>query len=67
MRTYLTNAEALSGLTPEQYRVTQCKHTERPFENEYWDDDEPGLYVDVGIRQAAFFLVWQIRLWHGLA
>ncbi len=33
--------------TAEQYRVTQTDGTERPFANEYWDNKEPGLYVDV--------------------
>ncbi|MBE3639473.1 peptide-methionine (R)-S-oxide reductase MsrB [Mangrovicoccus algicola] len=39
--------EALTRLTPEQYRVTQQNGTERPFANPYWDLKEPGLYVDV--------------------
>lgn len=34
-------------LTPEQYEVTQHEATERPFQNEFWDHKEPGLYVDV--------------------
>ncbi len=33
--------------TPEQYRVTQQNGTEPAFHNEYWDNKEPGLYVDV--------------------
>ena len=47
MRTYSKSPEALARLTPEQYRVTQTDGTERPFANEYWDNKEPGLYVDV--------------------
>ena len=47
MRTYSKSPEALSRLTPEQYRVTQTDGTERPFANAYWDNKEPGLYVDV--------------------
>jgi peptide-methionine (R)-S-oxide reductase len=39
--------EAVSRLTPEQYRVTQKNGTEPPFRNEYWDDKEPGIYVDI--------------------
>lgn len=36
-----------SKLTPEQYQVTQHEGTERPFQNEYWDNHKPGIYVDV--------------------
>jgi peptide methionine sulfoxide reductase msrA/msrB len=34
-------------LTPMQYRVTQEDGTEPPFRNEYWDNEAPGIYVDV--------------------
>lgn len=34
-------------LTPLQYNVTQRDATETPFRNEYWDNHEPGIYVDV--------------------
>jgi methionine-R-sulfoxide reductase len=35
------------ALTPMQYRVTQEDGTEPPFRNAYWDNKEPGIYVDV--------------------
>ncbi|WP_405183089.1 peptide-methionine (R)-S-oxide reductase MsrB [Nocardia sp. NBC_01377] len=38
---------AAAALSPEQYYVTQENGTERPFTGEYWDNHEPGIYVDV--------------------
>ncbi len=34
-------------LNSMQFLVTQKNTTEPPFENEYWDQDDPGIYVDV--------------------
>jgi methionine-R-sulfoxide reductase len=47
MANYTKNADAISRLSREQFRVTQQGATERPFENAYWDHDAPGLYVDI--------------------
>lgn len=38
---------AVRDLTPEQFRVTQRKGTERPGTGQYLDHKEPGIYVDV--------------------
>ena len=34
-------------LSPVQYEVTQNEGTERPFSNEYWNNKQAGIYVDV--------------------
>lgn len=38
--------ELRKKLTSLQYQVTQCDATEPPFNNEYWNNKEPGIYVD---------------------
>lgn len=42
-----SDSELRKKLTPLQYSVTQREHTETPFRNIYWDNHEPGIYVDV--------------------
>ena len=39
--------ELRKRLTDLQYKVTQEDATEPPFNNDYWDNKEEGLYVDV--------------------
>jgi peptide-methionine (R)-S-oxide reductase len=45
--TYRKDPGAVAQLTSEQYQVTQKSATEPPFANEYWDNKESGIYVDV--------------------
>lgn len=40
-------AELRKKLNTQQYYVTQQCGTEPPFQNEYWDNHKPGIYVDV--------------------
>ncbi|MCY9229297.1 peptide-methionine (R)-S-oxide reductase MsrB [Bacillus inaquosorum] len=39
--------EKMKSLNRMQYEVTQNNGTEPPFQNEYWDHKEEGLYVDI--------------------
>lgn len=49
-----TDAEIKAKLTPLQYKVTQHEGTERPFDNEYWDNKEEGIYVDIVTGEPLF-------------
>ncbi|MGV9713926.1 peptide-methionine (R)-S-oxide reductase MsrB [Gordonia sp. NPDC003424] len=51
---YRKTPDAVRGLTDAQYRVTQQDGTEPAFRNEYWDNHEPGIYVDVVSGQPLF-------------
>jgi methionine-R-sulfoxide reductase len=42
-----SDSELKQKLTPIQYKVTQHEGTEAPFQNEYWNNHEAGIYVDV--------------------
>jgi methionine-R-sulfoxide reductase len=39
--------ELRKQLTPMQYQVTQHAGTEPAFQNEFWNNHKPGLYVDI--------------------
>ncbi|MEZ6155863.1 MAG: peptide-methionine (R)-S-oxide reductase MsrB [Candidatus Scalinduaceae bacterium] len=40
-------SELLKKLNPLQYKVTQESGTERPFDNEFWDNKKEGIYIDI--------------------
>jgi methionine-R-sulfoxide reductase len=42
-----SDAELRERLTKDQYKVTRQCGTEPPFQNAYWDNHKPGIYVDV--------------------
>ncbi len=42
-----SDGELRNRLTPLQYKVTQEEGTEPPFQNEYFDNKRPGIYVDI--------------------
>jgi peptide methionine sulfoxide reductase msrA/msrB len=46
--------EIKKKLTPLQYEVTQSEATEPPFHNEYWNNHEAGIYVDVVTGEPLF-------------
>jgi methionine-R-sulfoxide reductase len=47
MPTKPTDDELKARLTPEQYQITQCSATEPPFNNEFWNHHDEGIYVDI--------------------
>lgn len=46
--------ELREKLTPMQYNVTQKDGTEPPFNNEYWDNHDEGIYVDIVSGEVLF-------------
>ncbi len=49
-----SDAELRKKLTPLQYSVTRKSDTETPYHNQYWDNHEAGIYVDVISGEALF-------------
>jgi len=44
---YTKNSAAIEQLTPEQFAVTQKDATEPAFRNEFWNNHDDGIYVDI--------------------
>ena len=57
MKRYQKTNEALSRLSDEQFAVTQREATEPPFDNQFWNHKEPGIYVDVVTGEPLFLSV----------
>ncbi|MFT5232519.1 MAG: peptide-methionine (R)-S-oxide reductase [Candidatus Krumholzibacteriia bacterium] len=49
-----TDAEWKKELTDQQYQVTRCSATERPFTGKYWDHHDDGIYLCVGCGAELF-------------
>ncbi|HLZ53146.1 MAG TPA: peptide-methionine (R)-S-oxide reductase MsrB [Verrucomicrobiae bacterium] len=49
-----SEAQLKKDLTPEQFAVTQKAATEPAFHNQYWDNHQPGIYVDIVSGQPLF-------------
>ena len=43
----MQNDSLKNKLTKTQFDVTQNCSTEKPFDNEYWDNKDEGIYVDI--------------------
>lgn len=46
--------ENIDKLTPLQYKVTQESATERPFQNEYYNEFRDGIYIDIVSKKVLF-------------
>jgi len=46
-KTYTKNAETIAQLSKQQFAVTQNDATEPAFRNEFWDNHDDGIYVDI--------------------
>ena len=62
-----SDTELQQKLTPIQYKVTQHEGTEAPFQNEYWDNHEAGIYVDVVSGEPLFSSLDKFESGTGLA
>ena len=59
--------ELRQRLSPIQYKVTQQEGTEPPFRNEYWDNKQAGIYVDIVSGEVLFSSLDKYELRHRLA
>ena len=46
--------DQIKTLTPLQFQVTQKNGTERPFDNEYYNEFRDGIYIDIISKKVLF-------------
>ena len=49
-----SDADLKRRLKPEQYHIVRESGTQMPFQNEFWNNDRPGIYVDVITNEPLF-------------
>ena len=49
-----SDASLRRRLKPEQYHVVRESGTQMPFQNEFWNNDRPGIYIDVITNEPLF-------------
>jgi methionine-R-sulfoxide reductase len=49
-----SDASLRRRLKPEQFHVVRESGTQMPFQNEFWNNDRPGIYVDVITNEPLF-------------
>jgi len=49
-----SDASLKRRLKPEQYHVVRESGTQMPFQNEFWNNDRPGIYIDVITNEPLF-------------
>ena len=49
-----SDASLKRRLKPEQYHVVRESGTQMPFQNEFWNNDRPGIYVDIISNEPLF-------------
>ncbi len=57
----LSEEELRNRLTPLQYKVIQENGTEKPFDNEYWDNKKEGIYVDIVSGEPLFSSLYKFN------
>ncbi|MBC3515551.1 peptide-methionine (R)-S-oxide reductase MsrB [Neobittarella massiliensis] len=49
-----SDAQLKKRLTPQQFAVVRKDHTEEPYSSSYWQEQRPGIYVDIATGEPLF-------------